>query len=377
VRLAAFFSHPIQYYGPLFKRLAARSELELMVFFCSDVGVREGVDPGFGVSFKWDIPLLEGYRHEFLRHPLREIPQALDRHRFDVLWVSGCTDPWAWRLFLAAFRRRLPVLLFGDSHLLNAKPWPKRLIKRLLYGTLFPRLAGALYVGRANRAFFEHYGIRRNRLFLAPHCVNNEFFRARAEALHDQRDAIRARFHLPAACPVILFCGKLIPKKQPLLLLEAYRPVRRHMECALLFAGDGELRGEIERRVVAGSIPDVRITGFLNQTEIPQAYAAADLLVLPSAWDETWGLVINEAMNFGLPIIATDKVGAAHDLVREGENGFVVPSGDATTLATRIGELVRDAPRRGAMGARSAEIIQSWDYDAFIAGVLAACKTVA
>lgn len=377
VRLAAFFSHPTQYYGPLFGRIAALSELDLTVYYCSDTGVSERVDPGFGVRFKWDIPLMEGYRHTFIRNPLAEIPRLLDRGRFDVVWVSGCTDLWAWRLFWAAFKRRIPVLLFGDSHLLNEKPWPKRLVKRMLYGSLFPRMAGALYVGRANRAFFEHYGIRYDRLFAVPHCVDNDFFRSQAEALRNQGQAIRARFHLPAACPVVLFCGKLIAKKQPLFLLEAFRRVRRHAECALLFAGDGELRREIEHRVAAESIPDVKISGFLNQTEISQAYAVADLLVLPSAWDETWGLVINEAMNFGLPIIATDKVGAAHDLVTDGENGYVVPSGDVPTLTARIDDLVRDGARRAAMGARSAEVIRFQDYNAFIAGVLGACKTIA
>lgn len=377
VRLGAFFSHPIQYYGPLFRRLATRPEVNLTVVFCSDAGVRETRDPGFGVAFKWDIPLLEGYRHEFLRDPLREIPGVLARRQFDVIWVSGCTDLWAWRLFGAAWRRKQPVLLFGDSHLLDRKPWIKRLLKRCLYGTLFPRLAGALYVGRANRAFFEFYGVRPDRLFPVPHCVDNDSFRARAEALRGQREALRARFGLPASGAVVLFCGKLIPKKQPLLLLDAYRRVRQGTACSLLFAGDGELRGEIERQVKTAGIPDVRITGFLNQTEVPLAYAAADLLVLPSGWEETWGLVINEAMNFGLPIIATDRVGAARDLVRDGENGYVVPAGDPATLGARIAELVRDAPKRLAMGTRSADLIRTWNYDAFIDGLLAGCRAVA
>ncbi len=377
IRLGAFFSHPIQYYGPLFKRLAARPEVELTVVFCSQTGVRETRDPGFGVAFKWDIPLLEGYPHEFLRDPLREIPGVLDRHRFDVIWVSGCTDLWAWRSFAAAWRRRRPVLLFGDSHLLDRKPWTKRLLKRCLYGTLFPRLAGALYVGRVNRMFFEHYGIRHDRLFPAPHCVDNDFFHSRAEALRGQRDQLRDRFGLPPVGAVVLFCGKLIPKKQPLVLLEAYRRVRQDVLCSLLFAGEGELRGEIERQVKAAGIPDVRISGFLNQTEIPLAYAVADMLVLPSAWDETWGLVINEAMNFGLPIVATDKVGASYDLVRPDENGYVVPAGDAVALTTRVGELVTDEPKRKMMGARSAEIIKTWNYDAFIDGLVAGCRAVA
>ena len=377
IRLGAFFSHPTQYYGSLFKRLAARPEVDLTVVFCSRVGTHETWDPGFGVAFKWDVPLLEGYRHEFLSEPLREIPKVLDRGQFDVIWVSGCRDFWAWRLFIAAWHRRRPVLLFGDSHLLDRKPWAKRLLRRCLYGTLFPRLAGALYVGQANRRFFECYGIRRNRLFATPHCVDNDFFRSRAEALRSERDQLRKRFSLPGAGAVVLFCGKLVPKKQPMVLLEAYRRVRREVPCSLLFAGEGQLRGEIERRVQEAGIPDVRISGFLNQTEIPLAYAAADILVLPSAWSETWGLVINEAMNFGLPIIATEKVGASYDLVHDGENGYVVPAGDVAALTARLDELIRDEPRRRMLGARSTELIKSRNYDMFIDGLLGGCRAVA
>src|SRR3990172_7079616 len=90
----------------------------------------------------------------------------------------------------------------------------------------------------------------------------------------------------------------------------------------------------------------VRIAGFLNQSELPAAYAAADVFVLPSAFHETWGLVVNEAMNFDLPVVVSDKVGCGADLIEPGRNGFIVPHDDTAQLAEAIGRLVGDAEMR-------------------------------
>ena len=198
---------------------------------------------------------------------------------------------------------------------------------------LFSQASG-LYVGEQNRRYFEHFGMPAKRLFPAPHCVDNAMFREGAAALRSRRRAIRAGLGIDDAAPVVLFCGKLIDKKQPLLLVEAFARVRHHRPCWLLLVGTGELEGAIRARATPG-IPNVLMPGFLNQTELPAAYAAADLLVLPSGLHETWGLVVNEAMNFGLPIVVSDKVGCAADLVRPGWNGFVVESGNVGALARR------------------------------------------
>jgi glycosyltransferase involved in cell wall biosynthesis len=177
-----------------------------------------------------------------------------------------------------------------------------------------------------------------------------------------------------------MYCGKLIPKKQPLMLLEAFAKVRKDLPCALLYVGDGELRPEIEDRVAESDIPDVRITGFLNQSEISKAYTAADILVLPSTWmngdTETWGLTINEGMNFGLPVIVTDRVGCSADLVEDHANGYVVPHDNVAALSQAIRGLVQDSEMRHAFGVRSLEIIDGWNYEKCGEGIVKALDQV-
>jgi glycosyltransferase involved in cell wall biosynthesis len=170
----------------------------------------------------------------------------------------------------------------------------------------------------------------------------------------------------------VLFAGKLIDKKQPLRLLDAYARVRRERPCALLIAGDGPLRGEMERRVASASMPDVHFAGFLNQSELPAAYAAADLFVLPSQLHETWGLVVNEAMNFSLPVVVSDKVGCAADLVRTGANGFVIPHDDTAALTSAIARLVDEPELRARFGAVSRAIVDRYSIEAAANGIVAA-----
>jgi glycosyltransferase involved in cell wall biosynthesis len=189
------------------------------------------------------------------------------------------------------------------------------------------------------------------------------------------RPAIRQALNLPQeGIPVILFVGRLIPKKQPHFLLEAYARVRREVPCALLFVGSGQLESSLRARVADDRIPDVYFAGFLNRTQIGQAYIAADIFSLPSREHETWGVVVNEAMNFSLPVVVTDKVGCAGDLVLDGENGFIVSSQSWSELADRLGELIRSAELRQRFGRASRQIIGRWTYEDAVSGVLAAIR---
>jgi glycosyltransferase involved in cell wall biosynthesis len=156
-------------------------------------------------------------------------------------------------------------------------------------------------------------------------------------------------------------------------LVEAFARVRAETPCWLLVAGDGPLRPDVEALVARLGVPDVLMPGFLNQGELPEAYAAADLFVLPSKLHETWGLVVNEAMNFGLPVIVSDKVGCGEDLVSRRRNGFVVPHGSSAALAGAIATLVRDPSLRERFGAESRRIIDRYSIRAAADGIVEAC----
>jgi glycosyltransferase involved in cell wall biosynthesis len=389
MRLAALLTHPIQYFAPLFRTLAAQPGLQLTVYYGSRRGTVPLVDPGFGKAYAWDIPLLEGYRYKFLPGLFREtdhttlsrqlnpsiVNEITPRH-FDALWVHGYTGNTCWLAILTALMKGVPVLMRGDSHLRRDPPSAaKQYAKYLALRALFSRLAGFLYIGTLNRAYYQHYGVPERRLFWCPYTVDNAFFRRHAEALGPQRRELRARWGIHDDRPVILFAGRLIGVKQPLLLLEAYRRVRQRRPCALLMAGDGPLRGEVEAEIRRSAVPDVRITGFLNQTEIPRAYAAADLLALP-ARAESWGLVVNEAMSFSLPIVVSDRVGCGPDLVRRGVNGEVFEHNSVDALEAVLERFVSQPERLPELGRASLERIQQWGLPETAKGVIDALAAV-
>ena len=387
-KLAILSSHPIQYFAPLFRRLAAHPGVDLTVFYCSRQSAEARLDPGFGTEVKWDIPLLEGYNYRFLSNVHRDdkvggffslvnpdIFREIRQGEWDALWIHGYMHATNWLAILAAKSAGVQVLLRGESNLLDSRPVWRRALKSVALRLLLRQMDGALYIGSHNREYYRHYGLPEEKLHFVPYCVDNEFFQQEAARLRPYRAALRGQFGVADDRPVILFCGKLIPKKQPVLLLQAFKEVRRKHPCALVYAGDGILRREIEELAAREDLPDVHITGFLNQSEVSQAYVAADVLALPSAWGETWGLVLNEGMNFGLPVVASGRVGGAVDLVREKENGYVVPAHDTAALASALTRLVEDQARRARFGRHSLEIIQNWGLDRAVAGIVKACVT--
>jgi glycosyltransferase involved in cell wall biosynthesis len=188
---------------------------------------------------------------------------------------------------------------------------------------------------------------------------------------------LRARFGISSDKKVILYASKLIARKRPLDLLQAYAIVRaRRDDVALLFVGSGEEEGELWDIVSERHVPDVHFAGFRNQSELPEIYAASDVFVLP-AENEPWGLVINEVMCAGLPVVTSEEVGAVPDLVHHGDNGFLYPAGDVSTLAGYLETLLADNRLRARMGERSLELIGDWDLDRCVAGVRAALELVA
>jgi glycosyltransferase involved in cell wall biosynthesis len=305
----------------------------------------------------------------------REVCRAILSGRYDVVWIHGYSSLNSVAAMLAARLRRIPVLLREEATLLDRRPLPTRAAKAVALPLLL-RNAYGLYIGKENERFFQRYGVPESKLFFAPYSVDNAFFQQQAMTLRQQRHSLRLSFGLPPDVPVILFCGKLIPKKDPLSLLKAFAALRRRHECALFFAGDGPLRAEIEAFVGGNNVPDVRISGFLNQSEVSKAYAAADVLVLPSIERETWGLVVNEAMNFELPIIVSDKVGCASDLVRPDENGYIVRASDPDHLMHPLRLLILDSARRREFGRRSRLVIDSWKLEDTAAGIATAVRAV-
>jgi glycosyltransferase involved in cell wall biosynthesis len=353
-RLGILVSHPVQYLAPWFRYLSERLDIE--VFYAHRQDAKGQSNAGFGVEFEWDIPLLDGYPYRWLmnvsRHPRAntfngcDTPEIFDivrKESFDAFLVFGWSTKSAIQTAMACWRNNLPILMRGDSHLLTQRSWLKSGLKYLPYRWFLPRIDAHLYVGKRNKAYLEHYGVPNERLFFAPHFVDNDFFRASVERAisSDQILSIRAELGIPDNAFVVLFVGKFIPKKRPkdfvLATLGRVRSSDRADIHAIL-VGDGPLRNELNRLAepVSGRF---HFVGFKNQTEISAYYAASDVLILPSNGAETWGLVVNEAMGCAIPAIISDVVGCAPDLIDEGRTGYTYPLGDIRRLTQRIMEL--------------------------------------
>jgi glycosyltransferase involved in cell wall biosynthesis len=384
VRVAHVVSHPIQYFAPLYRELARRPEIDLSVYFYSDASARAYFDPGFARTVAWEPDLLDGYRWEIRRsargrsisgqglRPHLDVVAAVARGKYDVVWIHGYSHLATWLVAAVAHATGARLLVREEQTLLHDRPLYKRVAKSVFLRTLLARASG-LYIGENNRRYFSRYGVPQRRLFFTPYCVDNERLQRSAAMLRSRRSELRSALGVAGDEPVILFCGKLVEKKRPLVLLEAFRRVRAQTPCRLLIVGDGDLRESIERTIAQDAIPDVVLAGFRAQSELPDAYMAADIFALLSGMHETWGIVVNEAMNFGLPLLLSDKVGSALDLVREGWNGFVVPSDDPDAAAAALLRLVVDADLRRSFGVRSRTSVERYSIEACANGVVAAC----
>lgn len=382
-RLAVLQSHPIQYFAPLFRRLSAEDDIDLKVLYCSRQGVNEYADDGFGQKVKWDVPLLEGYDHTFLPNLRREdrvgdffslcnvaVVKDLLLGRYDALWVHGHNYGTHMLAILTARLLRIPVMMRCESHLKLQRSPLKRALRRPLMTIFYRQLCAAcLPIGTLNREFYRFHRVGSHRLFLVPYTVDNAFFKEATARYRGLEDDVRKEAGLPQDKPLILFASKFIARKRPMDLLQAYHKLRHEgADAALVLVGSGEGEQALREYVQSHNVPDVYFLGFRNQTELPKFYAVADVFVLPSE-DEPWGLIINEVMCAGVPIVATSEIGAVQDLVKHGDNGFVYKATDIDSLASHLKVLVDDAELRKRMGRRSVEIIDEWDFESCTRGI--------
>jgi glycosyltransferase involved in cell wall biosynthesis len=370
-------SHPVQYQAPLFQQLARNPQLDLTVYYGHDGGVAGTLDGGFGVPIVWDRPLLSGYTSHFLRSQSRPLSLLghLWRGHYDAVLIHSYATPLSLIAYAAARLTRTPILLRTESHLLRARPAVLERIKTAVLRIVF-RLTGAfLVIGDANRQFFEHYGADNRRMFRTPYCVDNEYLSGQALQLATEKPRIMREIGLNSARPVIAYCGKLIERKRVADLIRAIGlAAQRGRPAQLMVVGDGPLYAPLKQLCRSHSI-DATFVGFQNQTQLARYYVCADVCVLPSSY-ETWGLVINEAMACGLPVVTTTVVGAGVDLVIPGVTGYTYPPGDCAALADCLERLIGDPALRKTMGEAARQRVDPHNYQECTAGIISALEFV-
>jgi glycosyltransferase involved in cell wall biosynthesis len=385
-RVAVIVSHPIQYFAPLHQRLAQRNDIKFKVFFTWHAGEAPIHDRGFARDVAWDIPLTTGYCYELVPNTAADPgmhsffglhnPTLIDRvteWQPDTAIIHG----WAWRSHLRALRdlpaHGIRTLLRGDSHLLGETRRGLRWrAKHALLTRIFRWPSGFLVTGSANRAYYEAFGVPAARLHPCPHSIDAERFAEPSPVLEAEAACWRRELGIVDDRIVVLYAGKFEPGKRPVELARAVLALERH-DVMMIFVGGGELQGDIE--AIAATHPDrVRMLPFQNQTRMPIVYRLGDVFVLPST-GESWGLAVNEALAASRPVLVSDRVGCAADVVAP-DCGRVFPADDLSALRRALDEMTGDRARLAAMRGAAAEQGRRFDTPATEAALMAALDPI-
>lgn len=379
-------SHPVQYAVPLYRLMAKHPQLDVKVAYCSLQGVENNFDSGFGINVSWDIPLLDGYQWQQMRNNSPqpklgvfwglinwELWKLITTEDFDAVVIyTGYNYLSFWIAFLACKLRNTKFLFSTDAS--TIEPRNKNKLKTLLKKVLLPpifKLADMILVSSSpGRNVVANLGIKNEKIILTPFTVDNDWWLSQKTLVNTNQ--IRKDWNIPINSKVILFCAKLQPWKAPLDLLRAFA-LADLTNSYLVFAGEGPLRQELEAESKILGVEDkVRFLGFVNQSQLPSVYTSADLFVLPSTY-EPFGVVVNEAMLCGCPVIVSDKVGAGYDLVVEGKTGFVYTAGDIQALSDTLKRAMEDENKLKEMGIAATERMKTWspedNINALIEGI--------
>ena len=381
MRLAIITTHPIQYYAPVFKILNEAQQINIKVFYTWGQKSVEKFDPGFGINVDWDIPLLRGYDHEWVKntstdpgsHHFKGIinPELIDRVNTwqpDAILIFG----WAYHSHLKAiryFKNRVPIYFRGDSTLLDVQKGFKALLRSVFLRWVYRYIDYAFYVGANNKAYFKKYGLKDEQLSFAPHAVDNDRFTADRT---DEALKLRQSIGISADDVLILFAGKLEQKKSPLLLLDAFLALGKP-NIHLLFVGNGIM--EVPIKTGSSNHKNIHFIDFQNQSKMPAVYQASDLFCLPSKGPgETWGLAVNEAMAAGKPVLASDQVGCAIDLVVPSFTGYIFESENLSDITEKLRLLTKDKSRLKTLGMNAKNKIAEWSFDNQVSAILTKIK---
>lgn len=386
-KLAIVAKNPIVYHAPLYKEITAHG-IDLEVLYLDEMGVGNLTDTEFKITITWDVPLLEGYRYRFLRNwsPFRYggflarinpgIFLALRAEKYDAVLVTGYDTLSCWLTMLAAKLSDTPVIWRGEAILRSpgsSSGW-KEILKKEILNRFFRSCDAVMFSCSGNKEYLRFYQVPESKLFPIPCAVDNDFFRKERAKYIEKVDELRNQLEIPSDDFVILFSARFTQRKRPLDLMRAV-DLLPHKNVTLLFVGDG-----IEREVMHGYAKENGIkaifVGFINQGSISKFYCMADVAVVISEYDPS-PKALNEAMNFELPIIASNALGTSTDLVKHGENGFIVDVGDVNAIAQHLDWLVKNSDKARQMGLKSYEIVQKWTFSDGAEGVALAMDFVA
>ena len=357
MKIAIITTHPIQYHAPLFSYLSANSNYSIKVFYTlGNQGVDE-YDKDFGIKRSWNLDLLSGYEYEFLVNTSKspysdsflgvnnpKIIKKVKEYNPNAILVYG------WKYYshfviLNYFKGKVPILFRGDSTILDdmAKGTLFNSFKYTILNWIYRKVDYVLSPGKASDQYFQKAGIPKSKIIRTPHSVDNERFGLLTEEACLQLAELKKVLLISSNDFVFLFAGKLIEKKNPLLLIKAFELLaQNNHKVKLLLVGNGNLEIEMRRQVATFPVSTsdrIIFLPFQDQQQIRLVYRLANVFVL-SSMSETWGLSVNESLASGTPVLVSNKCGCAFDLVKPKVNGLIFESNNLDDLVDKMKTLL-------------------------------------
>lgn len=387
--LAVINSHPIQYFAPLYAELNQCAELKITCLYFSNIGLRGEVDPSFNAELKWDIDLLAGYSYKFLgKKAMTKTPSGflslvvpevwteIRNGKYDGLWLHGYNYFANLIALVAAKSKGIPVFFRGETHLKLKRSALNNMIHQVLTTILFKYIDAFFSIGSKNKEYYQAMGVSESKIFNVPYTVDNKRFMYASSLSNEEKKNIRNEYQLSTDRPVILYASKFMRRKRPEEVLYAASDLQsRGYKFTVFMVGSGEMEAYLISLAGQLNLTDVVFAGFINQIRLPEVYAVSDIFVLPSE-NEPWGLIVNEVMCAGKPVIVGSEVGCVDDLVIHGVNGYQIEVGETSQLIDALEQLITNPERRLEMGAKSLEIINNWNYEACKVGIIKAVNSI-
>lgn len=361
LRLGILSTHLIQYFTPLYRELSERVDNVDVLYLraVSAKGAAPMPDEGFGHDVEWDTNLTSGYDWQTLglsrapfHYSLRDYRSIYSgvrdwarRFRPDVVLVPGWTLPYL--ICVLALRRAGVELICRPEGRQPKTGGIRRLARDTIARRFVSSMSAAAVVGSDSRDELSRLGMPQERCHDSPYVVDDVWWTNQAATASQDRPGTRARWGVDADVTVYVSVGKLLPYKNPLLLLDVFSAVHRRVPSThLVLVGSGELMNEVRACISdLGLDGCVSVLGFVNQTELAYVLVASDVFVMVS--NETWGLAANEALACGLPLAVSDEAGCSRDLVDDGVTGFRLPIARRGIVTDKLVELSDPTLRAG------------------------------
>lgn len=378
--IAILSSHPIQYKAPLFKAISNNSNISLIVYFQNKIGINTSIyDKDLKKDIKWDIPLLEGYDYEFLNNKF-SIFKKLLQSRHDCILISSYSKLSSWLAFLAAYLSGTKIIFRGEADPLQKKSAFKSVFKKITITPFLKNIDAILYSFELNKQYYKNFGVPEEKLFFFPCAVDTERFQNTLSDFKKERNKLRQGFGIKENDFVIGFTGKLIKRKRPFDLLKSFRNINKkdlsiEGNIHLLYVGSGKLENNLKSFVEEKNIKNVHFAGFKNQSELPYYYNIMDLFVLPSKKDPS-PKVLNEAMSFSLPIITTNKVGTAPDMIVGEGVGVAVEVGNIDQIKDNILKIINNDDLRSDFKNNALKATDKWSFEEDVNGLIEAINFI-